>query len=448
MIFDFLYCLALSTVSPLVVYRMARYGRYRRGLRQKLFGIRPEDITDQEAGEAGEPIGGFVWFHAVSVGEVNLIAGLVAAYRREHPDHPLVITTTTDAGYDLARSRFANETVCFCPLDFSWAVRQTLRTLRPQLLVLAELELWPNLIREATAAGCRVAVANARLSPRSGRRYQRFGRLLAGTFGRLAWIGCQDEETAARFLACGANPAAVEVTGSIKFDNAPDTRDTPDVHRLARWVGLDPWHQVLIAGSTQAGEEAAALDTYQTLSCEHRQLRLILVPRHRERFDEVAALVRARGYQVRRRGEVSPPAEHWSPTTVVLIDTIGELRHWWGVGRVAFVGGSFGARGGQNMLEPAGYGNAVCFGPNTENFREIADRLLRDRAAVRLTTPADLTRFVADCLDSPPAADDLGRRARAVIHNHRGATAKTVRRLGQLMNATENFPNELRRQAA
>lgn len=432
MFFDFVYCLTLLALSPLVIYRAARYGRYRRGIRQKLFGIGPDDVED--AARAGSDVDPdrSIWFHAVSVGEVNLISGLVAAYRRSHPGHRIVITTTTDTGYDLARSLFQDEIVCFCPLDFSWAIRQTLRTLRPRLLVLAELELWPNLIRHATEAGCRVAVANARLSERSGRRYQRGSALLGRTFGRLAWVGCQDQATAQRFIDCGTPPDAVEVTGSIKFDNAPDTRDTPEVHRLARWVGLDPWHQVLIAGSTQAGEEAAALDAYRELSATHKALRLILVPRHRERFDEVADLIRSRGYQVRRRSESFGHAEHWNAGSVVLVDTIGELRHWWGLGRIAFVGGSFGHRGGQNMLEPAGYGNAVCFGPHTENFREIASQLLRARAAVRLDNPADLTRFVAHCLEHPPEADDWGRKARSLVQAHRGATARTVAQLSRL----------------
>ncbi len=435
MFLNYLYCWALWLASPLVIYRAARFGRYRRGVRQKFLGLRADDFNEdrQLAARLADDQTPVVWFHAVSVGEVNLVAGLVAAFRANHPAVQVVISTSTDTGYDLAKSRFADLPVFFCPLDFTWAVEQTLRTLRPKMLVLAELELWPNLIRLAGQWNCRVAVANGRLSARSSRRYQRFSRLLATTFGRLDWIGCQDAEIADRFIACGAKPESISITGSIKFDNAPLSRDTPEIHRIARWAAVDPWHCVFIAGSTQAGEEQAALDSYRQLSPQHRELRLIIVPRHRERFGEVAELIRKAGFQLRLRSEQLTPAEHWAADTVILVDTVGELRNWWGLGRIAFVGGSLGDRGGQNMLEPAGYGCAVSFGPNTQNFRDIVRRLLDADGAVQLQDAAELTTFVERCLQSPPAADTLGRQARSVVLAHRGATEKTLAQLGRLL---------------
>lgn len=431
MLLNILYCIALWMASPLVIYRSARYGRYRRGVRQKFLGVRAEDFTPPIAPPSQEsPV---AWFHAVSVGEVNLVAGLIALFRKSHPEYRVVVSTTTDTGYDLAKSRFGDLDVFFCPLDFTWSVDQTFRTLRPRLLVLAELELWPNLIKHARRWDCRVVIANGRLSEKSAKTYLRFHRLIAPTFARLDWIGCQDAEIAQRFIDCGAKASSVAITGSIKFDNAPLNRDTAEINRIARWAAVDPWHQVWIAGSTQAGEEEIALQTYRELAKVHRELRLVLVPRHRERFDQVAELVESFGFQVRRRSQSHVAADHWSADTVILVDTVGELRNWWGISRIAFVGGSFGDRGGQNMLEPAGYGSAVCFGPNTENFRDIARRLLAADGAVRLQTPADLTAFVQRCLEHPPAADLLGRNARSVVMSHRGATAKTVERLGDLL---------------
>lgn len=433
MLLNILYCIALWIASPLVIYRSARYGRYRRGVRQKFLGVRPDDFTpslSDDSGFDGKPV---AWFHAVSVGEVNLITGLIDAFREAHPDFRVVVSTTTDTGYDLAKSRFTDLPVFFCPLDFTWAVDQAFKTLRPKLLVLAELELWPNLIKHAGKWDCRVAIANGRLSAKSAKSYRRFSALTSRTFARIDWIGCQDTEIADRFILCGAKKDSVAITGSIKFDNAPLARDTPEINRIARWAGVDPWHQVFIAGSTQSGEEAAALTTYKQLSESHRELRLVIVPRHRERFNEVAGLIAAAGYNVRRRTEHHSPPEHWSADTVVLVDTVGELRNWWGISRIAFVGGSFGDRGGQNMLEPAGYGSAVCFGPNTQNFRDIARRLLDAGGAVRLNSPNELTVFVARCLDEPPAADELGRQARAVVMSHRGATTKTVNQLTRLI---------------
>lgn len=434
MFLNFLYCVVLWIASPLVIYRAARFGRYRRGVRQKFLGLSPEDLRLLGLTSDAKPSPPVAWFHAVSVGEVQLLSGLIEAFRAAQPDYRVVVSTSTDTGYDLAKLRFCDLPVFFCPLDFTWSVNRTLQTLRPRLLVVAELELWPNLIRFAGRWGCRVAVANGRLSQRSAKHYRRFSRLLAASFHRLDWIGCQDATYADRFIACGANPAAITITGSIKFDDAPSSRDTPEVHRIARWTGTDPWQQVLVAGSTHSGEEAAALETYRQLSVEHRELRLVIVPRHKERFDEVARLIQAAGYHVRRRSEKHSPVDHWLADTVVLVDTVGELAHWWGISRIAFVGGGFGDRGGQNMLEPAGYGSAVCFGPNTCNFEDIARRLIAADAAVRLTDTRDLTRFAARCLDNPPAADSLGRRAREVVTAHRGATAKTIHQLTRLIS--------------
>ncbi|TWU56495.1 3-deoxy-D-manno-octulosonic acid transferase [Rubripirellula tenax] len=419
--FNFLYAVGLMLLSPVVGYRMVRHGRYRRGISEKLFGLAAKKAHAMTQGR------GCLWVHAVSVGEVNLLPGLVREIVLREPGVCVVISTSTDTGYDLALKLFGRERVFFCPLDFTWAVRRTLKNLAPQKLVLAELELWPNLVRIATDFGVSVCVANARLSERSSSRYQAFSRWTASTFARLTWVGCQDEATRKRFEACGTPPSRLTVTGSLKFDNAPTSRDVIAVNRLSQWAGVDPWHRVWIVGSTQPGEEAMAISIYQSLVSDHPELRLVLVPRHRERFDEVAKLVEHHGLSVHRRS--SDPAignQNWEASSVVLVDTIGELRDWWGVGPIATVGGSFGDRGGQNMLEPAGYGSAVSFGPNTRNFRQIAEQLIDADAAVRVNDAAELETFVRRCLDDIPAADSLGRSARALVLKHRGATERTV----------------------
>jgi len=417
---NLLYLIALAAGSPVILYRMIRHGRYRRGVREKLFGLSADRADLVRPDGAGR----LIWLHAVSVGEVNLLTTLVRRILRAAPETRIVVSTSTDTGYDLAVQNFTARRVFFCPLDFSWAVRRTLRNLRPDQLVLAELELWPNLIRAAGDSGCRVMVANARLSQRSAARYQSFGWLLRSTFERLDWVGCQDDSTARRFAACGCGNTVV--TGSLKFDGAPNTRDDVHVQRLADWSRVDPWHRVWCFGSSAAGEETIALKAYQQLTSVHPELRLILVPRHRERFDAVAGLIEAAGMRARRRSRADDGVTQWPADVVVLVDTIGELRHWWGVAGIATVGGSFGTRGGQNMLEPAGYGCAVSFGPDTRNFANIADRLLDAGGAVRVNDAAELTRFVRRCLDEPPAADALGRSARTFVQSHQGATARTV----------------------
>ncbi|MCC9642737.1 3-deoxy-D-manno-octulosonic acid transferase [Rhodopirellula sp. JC740] len=419
------YLFALTAVSPVVVYRMLRHGRYRRGISEKLFGISADRGNQLRGGSNG-----VLWLHAVSVGEVNLLPELVRRLQKRSPQTAIAISSSTDTGYDLACKHFGAERVFFCPLDFSWAVHRTLKHLGCQQLVLAELELWPNLIRAAESHGCPVAVINGRLSETSASRYQQFSRWLRPTFERLNQVGCQDTAAAARFVACGVNEKNVLVTGSLKFDNAPTTRDTSEVNERINWAGVDPWHRVWCFGSTQSGEESMGLRVYQQLRERHPDLRLILVPRHKERFDEVASQIQAAGLKpVRRSRNESQYADQWDSDEVILIDTIGELRHWWGVCHIATVGGSFGDRGGQNMLEPAGYGCAVSFGPNTKNFDTIAKQLLAAEGAVRVADELELTQFVAKCVTDVASADALGQAAAKLVQQHRGAYNETLQML-------------------
>lgn len=431
MIANLLYAFALILLSPVILYRCVRYGRYRRGWRQKLFGVSPELASELLLGGNETEC---IWLHAVSVGEVNLLQGVLEGLRQRCPGLPIVISSSTDTGYDLAVSKYGSERVFFCPLDFSWAVRRSIRNLRPAVLVLAELELWPNLIRHARGYDAEVLVVNGRLSDRSAAGYQRFSWLTSTAFRWISRVECQDDSSARNFIACGTPPQNVSVSGSLKFDGAPQSRAGVEVQSRTRWAGVDPWQVVWVVGSTQEGEEQMALDIYRRLSEKHAELRLILVPRHPERFNRVSELIASSGLVAHRRSaDGSQQHLDWTSDRVILVDTIGELRHWWGVGQIATVGGSFGNRGGQNMLEPAGYGNAVSFGPNTKNFAEIARGLLDAGGAVRVADADQLEAFVTRCLTDRPAADALGRSAQQVIRQHRGATERTVDSLIQLI---------------
>ncbi len=438
MFLNLLYAIALTLLSPVILYRCIRHGRYRRGVPQKLFGLSRKHAT-QLLGDCDESI----WLHAVSVGEVNLLPELARLLSARSPQSTIVISTSTDTGYDLAVKHFGQEHVFFCPLDFTWAVRRSLQNLKCRQLVLAELELWPNLVATAARLDCAITVINGRLSERSSDRYQKFARLLRPTFASLTAVGCQDEVTAGRFIACGVEQSRTRVTGSLKFDNAPRSRDTPEVTARINWAGVDAWHRVWCFGSTQAGEEAMAINVYHRLRSEHPELRLILVPRHPERFDRIAELLVSSGDRVilRSRNE-SQFNDEWEGDEVILVDTIGELRHWWGVAHIATVGGSFGDRGGQNMLEPAGYGCAVSFGPNTKNFATIAGQLIEGGGAVRVADEKDLEAFVRRCLDDIPAADSLGRAAQETVDKHRGAYDRTIELLGM-----RSIPHEAKKHA-
>ncbi len=431
MLANLIFLSALVLLSPFILYRRLRHGRYQRGIGQKLFGISASDSIRLLGGLRDTQS---IWIHAVSVGEVNLIGDIADRLRRQYPTLPVIISTSTDTGYDLACSKFGRDHVFFCPLDFTWAVRRTLKLLNPKVLVLAELELWPNLIRTARSMEADVVVINGRLSDRSARGYQRFGFLTQPIFAALSQVHCQDEASQQNFIACGASPSVTTVTGSLKFDNAPESREAAPIQSRARWAGVSPWQTVWVVGSTQAGEEAMALSIYKELSAKNPELRLILVPRHAERFEQVAKEIENASFVAHRRStDAAMPHLSWPSDRVLLIDTIGELRHWWGVGQIATVGGSFVDRGGQNMLEPAGYGSAVSFGPDTRNFADIARRLLDAGGAVRVADAAELKEFVERCLHDVPAADSLGRAAKQLIRQHRGATERTIQGITHLI---------------
>ncbi len=413
---NLLYCLVALAASPWLVYQALAKGKYREGFAEKLFGLVPPRPGDRPC----------FCLHAVSVGEVNLLEPLLAELDRRLPQWECVISTTTMTGYAQAKKKYAGRSVFYAPLDFSWAVSNALKRIRPDVLVLAELELWPNLIGEAKRREIEVAIVNGRLSDRSFRGYRRLGRFIRSLLEQVDLIAAQNDECAKRFRELGAVPQRVHTTGSMKFDGAETDRHNPATRRLARLAGIAAGDVVLLAGSTQEPEEALALQTYQQLREQHPRLRLILVPRHPDRFDEVARLLDNSGLPWQRRSALSDGPSPDSQSRILLVDAVGELRAWWGTAHIAFVGGSLGDRGGQNMLEPAAYGAAVCFGPNTWNFRQIVTLLLEAEAAVVIRSGSELTSFVRRTLEDAPFAAELGHRAQRLVERHLGATRRTV----------------------
>jgi 3-deoxy-D-manno-octulosonic-acid transferase len=443
-----IYAGLLVVAAPLIAWSAIRHGKHREGFAAKLLG-RVACRT------GGRPC---VWLHAVSVGEVNLLATTIGELARERLDWEIVISTTTKTGFDLARKKYADRAVFYCPLDFSWAVAEAMRRVRPTILVLAELELWPNLVAAAKGQGARVAIINGRLSDDSFRGYRRVRWLVAHVLRQIDLIAAQNEESAARFRALGARPEAVHVTGSVKFDGAQTRRDNPRTAELQQRAGLGDKAVVFLAGSTQDPEERYALDIFQRLAPARPELRLVIVPRHKERFEEVAELIARSGVLWQRRSALQPRAlpggsaeprfvqgnprpEAGAEWRVLLVDTIGELGAWWGAAAVGFVGGSFGSRGGQNMLEPAAYGVATCFGPNTWNFRDIVARLLAVDGAIVVRDAGEFEAFVRRAIDDEHWAQELGRRARELVLSQQGATRRTV---GLLCGLVERPPSARR----
>ncbi|MEK6260437.1 MAG: 3-deoxy-D-manno-octulosonic acid transferase [Planctomycetota bacterium] len=428
------YVLLLAAVSPLVLYRRIAQGKYRGGWQEKLFG----QLTRRH------PERPCLWFHAVSVGEVLQLQHVLDETAARYPQAELLITTTTDTGFDVAKARYPQHTVSYFPLDFSWAVNRALAAIRPSLVVLVELELWPNFIFAVRRQGIPLALINGRIGEKSFKGYSRGKPLLRRVLACFDVLAVQNGTYAERLRALGAPAERVTVTGNIKFDSVESNRDNPRTNELRRVFGLTPLEQVFIAGSTQEPEETYALETWSALRSEFPNLRLVLVPRHKERFEAVANLILQRGLPLIRRSAVGQAAslpnrngstdgQAGSLPHILLLDTLGELAACWGLADIAFVGGSLTNRGGQNMLEPGGYGAAVLFGPNTWNFRDVTEALLSLQAARVVTGPAELTNAVRALLLNPAEARRMGQAAREFVASQRGATRRTVELLSSLV---------------
>ncbi|MDP9267434.1 MAG: 3-deoxy-D-manno-octulosonic acid transferase, partial [Acidobacteriota bacterium] len=370
--------LALLLAAPWWLIQMARHGKYRAGLRERLGGIPPR-LARPAAGAAQRT----VWLHAVSVGEVLAVSRLVEELRRDFD--AVYVSTTTASGQKLARERFGEQFVFYFPLDFAFTVRAWLRVLRPQLVVLAETEFWPNFLRLAKASGAKVAVVNARISDRSlpGYRHRRSGWLIRPALQNVDLFLAQTEEDAARLHAIGAPEGRVQVSGNLKYDVRAAGAPGLDAVRLT--LRDLPREHIIVAGSTVEGEDELVLAAFREVLAQYPHAVLILAPRHPERFPAVATLLQASGLPWVRRSD--------RPTTfsggVLLLDTVGELAAAYGLGTLAFVGGSLVPRGGHNILEPAQHGAAVLCGPHSENFRELVTDFER-AGALRVVDAAAL----------------------------------------------------------
>jgi 3-deoxy-D-manno-octulosonic-acid transferase len=386
-----------------------------------------------------------IWLHGVSVGEVQLLSVLAAEIHRQADESSravdCVVSSSTTTGLDVAAKRFGTDHTFPCPLDFTWAVNRVLDRVRPDLLVLGELELWPNLLACVHARGIPVVVANARMSEKSAKGYGRIRSIVRRMLGKVSLVIARSQEDADRFTSFAPPEGCdVIVTGSMKFDGVKGDRQATEVMQLRQLAGFHDDDVVFLAGSTQAPEEQLAVDAFHALAKQHPHLRLVIVPRHVERTPEIVALLDRSGVRWRLRSRLGTPVAPLPAdpqARVLLVDTTGELGWWWGTARIAFVGGSLdGKRGGQNMLEPAAYGAAVSFGPSTRNFRDEVRRLLAADAAVVVADGAALTAFVRQCLETEGFAATLGGRAAELVASQRGSTAATAAAILRTLPAT------------
>ncbi|NLG44657.1 MAG: 3-deoxy-D-manno-octulosonic acid transferase [Phycisphaerae bacterium] len=374
-----------------------------------------------------------VWIHGVSLGEINATRTIIEELRRRTPHTVVVVSSTTETGLARARELYPRLVVFQFPLDFTFAVREVLHRVRPSVIALMELELWPNLIDEATAYGVPILVVNGRVTERS---VQRFRYPLAHRLSRhmcslLTWVGAQDATYASRFIELGVRADRVEITGSVKYDAADTSDRIAGQEELADAMGIKTDEPLWVCGSTGPGEEEAILEAYQRLLKDHANLQLAIIPRKPERFDEVAQLIVRHGYACLRRSSGAPvmPEGVDEPRPVFLGDTMGELRKFYSLATVVFVGRTLVPMGGSDVMEVAGLAKPIIVGPHTENFAEPVNMLLAEGALRQISAPGALATVVSDLLRHPERREQMGRAGREAILSRAGASRKVVDRI-------------------
>jgi len=424
-IYNILFTIFFVLSSPYYFYRMARRGNWGAGFWER-FGNYDAKLKQALTNRH------ILWVHAVSVGEVNLLVHFIRTLEKRAPNLKFVVSTTTTTGMGILRKRLQPHiSKIYYPIDRAGIVARALSTVHPDAIVLFETEIWPNFIWQAKKRGIPLFLANARLSDRSFRGYRRFGFLFRRLFASFEGIAAQDEVAAERFRAVGSRPDRVRVTGNLKYDvaAAAEPGGGLDVSGFLKQLGIngDGETPILIGGSTHEGEEVILADIAQRLRTQIPKLFLILVPRHFERSNDVARQLRERGVKLFFRTAIRPDTR-LAPGEIdcLLVDTTGELRSFYEHATVVFVGKSLTAEGGQNPIEPGASGKAIVFGPNMQNFTDIARKFVEQSGAVQVRDAAGLEKVLGELLEDQYQRAELGRNALMVISENLGALEQTV----------------------
>lgn len=418
LLYSFVLSLALAVLLPVYFIKLRVLKGQRLGLPQRLALSLPRPVAASKS----------LWLHAVSVGEVLSLQKLVQEVKARHPEWAVYFSVLTNAGMGIARKKMtACDRIFYIPFDFGWAVRRFLRLLKPDLLVLAESELWPNLLGQARRRATGVLVINGRVSDRTFRRYQRLnfltGRLLRSVTRFLVQTA-QDRE---RLVRAGVDGKRVEVTGNLKCEISPPMFSAQDLREFRRKLSAPAAGRIMVAGSTRPGEEEMLLRAFAEARREREDIYLIIAPRHMDRVPEVEKACRQAGFSVRKRTEVRE-GEAWD---ILLLDTIGELARVYALGDAAFIGGSLVAWGGHNLLEPAAYGKPIFFGPHMKNFAYLAQQFLHSGGARQVSNPQDLKAMFL--FRGSDGLKKMGHSALRTLDGLQGATDRTLRAIESMM---------------
>jgi 3-deoxy-D-manno-octulosonic-acid transferase len=427
-----IYSLLLHIMTPLVIlkllWRSRKNPQYRRRIGER-FGFGGGSSPEQHGG---------IWLHCVSVGETLAAVPLAKQLLRDFPDRPLTITTTTPTGSEQVQKIFGDQ-VChqYSPYDLGWVVRRFLRRVAPDIIVIMETELWPQLIHQARSSNIPVVVVNARMSEKSRRGYARFQGLTANMLGGLTWMGIQYASDAERLYSLGLARDRATVIGNLKFDMRLPDNIHQNARQLRSLLGMN--RPILLGASTHKGEDEELLQAFAQVLVSHPEALLVLVPRHPERFEPVVRLVEESGFEVRRKTAITKMLE--PSIQVVVGNTMGELMFYYAVCDAAFVGGSLIEHGGHNPLEPAALAKAICFGPSCHNFYDICHNLVAEGGAVWIDGNKMLAKIWKSWLDNPATANQVGLAAQEFQRQNQGALERSVSTIKQCLDQAAMLKN-------
>ncbi|MHC4124869.1 MAG: 3-deoxy-D-manno-octulosonic acid transferase [Planctomycetota bacterium] len=430
-IIDFLYLLAVVTISPVILYRMARHNRYRAGWPQK-FGKITRKQPDKKC----------IWIHAVSVGEVNAAKTLVTELKTRFPDFEIVISATTDTGFACADALYSpNHAVFYFPYDFSWIIQRAFRKIDPTVCLLMELEVWPNFVATAKDSHIPIVIVNGRISDKSFSIYKKTRPLVKKVFENLTAVLAQTQQYARRFKQIGVPEEKIIVTGSLKYDTAQIVEKLENADILAKQLNIGS-DRLIVAGGTGNDEEQFILDVYQKLIQQERfrDLRLAIVPRKPERFDGVAQLIQQAGFTLVRYSQLKGKTAQAEieKQAVILGDTMGDLRKFYSLATIIFVGRSLVPMGGSDMMEAAALGKCTIFGPYAFNFQQTVEALLSGGGAIMVKDESELLATCRKCLAEPAFAAQIAKNGREIIRKNQGATIKTIQQIAKFLESAQS----------
>ncbi|HVA72811.1 MAG TPA: 3-deoxy-D-manno-octulosonic acid transferase [Candidatus Limnocylindrales bacterium] len=431
-LYSVLMAFGMVLLAPYFIVQGLRRGKYIGSFRERM-GHLPRTLA------RGIPGNSAIWIHAVSVGEVLAAKPLVEGLKQRFPNRGIFVSTTTATGQRVARERIAfADGIFYFPFDWAGPVRRVLHQIRPALVVILETEIWPNFMREADREDVRVVFINSRISERSFRRFRRFQPLIGGFFSRVLHNAelflAQTADDARRLKAMGAPEDRIEVSGNLKYDHEPPPPG-PFGDWLAQQIREQERWPVLVAGSVVAGEEEAVLAAYDIVQRHWRRALFILAPRKPERFDSAVRAVAERGWKAIRRSALDMDSPLDENADVLVLDSIGELAGLYSLADAVFVGGSLVASGGHNILEPAWFSKPPVFGPSMENFREMAARFSSGGAGIQVASGEKLGKVWVELIRDTARREEMGRKARLLVEANRGATARTLARVAEILEA-------------